>query len=653
MRWPHVTKRGLVALQSEDYKGVQSLQPLQLQLGNGGALTATKGGKGKQQNVPVLQGFAVAVDPYKDLPSIRYGFAVVLRPFPPQPPPSSPNPNPNPPPLSTSTSTSTVSADQTTAVFSVSERDQLEWVQAIEAALIGNTLCSNPPVQLANWPSGGPLGDILGKGSFGVVARGRLCLLGGSTDENPEELIEFTLEVGLLSQLDHHCILKLYGVALLPAEDVEDIIGSSGSSGSGGGDGGESSNVVLAMVSEWCPNGSARELLHAIGDFGQSRRVTLSRTMTANVRGSLLWRAPEMTSGNILEASSSSSIQRSAQYDTKVDIYSFGIIMWEIWTQREPYADVPQIFDIKQGVESGTLRPAAPDDDWPPRVKTLASWCWFPDPDGRPTADEILAWMVDPNLLTIAAEDDGDSGGVGGDTVGTASEGLSDSSSDGVGATADSTRTVGPLQHPHGDVTDESWLLVPNKAGGGESNCGRGEAVGDAPPEKSGTPVQHPATLGGAAAGGGGGGDGGGGVGGGVEGDVLPKSPLALLSQVLERASFEFVAVTDFPAMVIAMRRPPKEGGLAIRDRSWLGFSVQNCFEGKELVQWLRQRDPTCTESSANSFGEKLQKLGFIRHSVASRKWSQRCFFYWQSSQIVKRLLLLEETKRFQACGCN
>ena len=461
MRWPHVTKRGLVALQSEDYKGVQSLQPLQLQLGNGGALTATKGGKGKQQNVPVLQGFAVAVDPYKDLPSIRYGFAVVLRPFPPQPPSSSNNPNPNPPPLSTSTSTSTVSADQTTAVFSVSERDQLEWVQAIEAALIGNTLCSNPPVQLANWPSGGPLGDILGKGSFGVVARGRLvlpiassycadavqgsgggsgtggggsvinggscsdarisrcssganittrgandgkdvavkCLLGGSTDENPEELIEFTLEVGLLSQLDHHCILKLYGVALLPAEDVEDIIGSSGS---GGGDGGESSNVVLAMVSEWCPNGSARELLHAvspsglvtgpsavlltqaeklrlatetaqgisylhasgvvhrdlkpenillginnavkIGDFGQSRRVTLSRTMTANVRGSLLWRAPEMTSGNILEASSSSSIQRSAQYDTKVDIYSFGIIMWEIWTQREPYADVPQIF---------------------------------------------------------------------------------------------------------------------------------------------------------------------------------------------------------------------------------------------------------------------------------------------------------------------
>ena len=709
MMWPHVTRDGLVALQSVDYKGVRTLQPLRLNLAAGGVLTATKGGKGKQQNVPVLQGVAVAVDPFKDLPSVRHGFAVVLRAGP--------------------------DATQTTAVFSVSERDQLEWVQSIEAALIGNKLCTQPPVELANWPAstdgrgavvgGGPLGAILGKGSFGVVARGKLlaagadadvadcaaggcggsqggqdvaikCLLGGSADENPEELVEFTLEAGLLNQLDHPCILKLHGVALLRAEDVEDIIGSSSSGGGGGGDGDSTApNMVLAMVCEWCPGGSLQQLLHAvgpnglvvgpasaplsqaeklrlatetvqgleylhtsgvvhrdlkpenillginnavkIGDFGQSRRVTLSRTMTANVRGSLLWRAPEMTAGSMMEQMASSSMQRSTQYDTKVDVYSFGIILWEIWTRREPYADIPQIFDIKQGVESGTLRPAGPHDKWPPRVKTLASWCWFRDPDGRPTAEEILAWLFDPNLLNAAAEEDTD------EVVGKAE------AADGGGAPGDVPDDQaatggggggggggGAQQQPGDDDDDDSWQLVPNGESGSDGGGGRKGAETDenrAPP---------PASIAAAAAAGAGAGA------GAVSTSDVPKSPQVLLAQVMERASFEYVAVSDFPAMTIAMRKPPADGGLPIRDRSWLGFSVQNCFEGKELVQWLRQKDPTCSETDANKFGDALQRLGFIRHSVASRKWSKSCFFYWQSSQIVKRLLLLEETRRQQ-----
>lgn len=85
-------------------------------------------------------------------------------------------------------------------------------------------------------------------------------------------------------------------------------------------------------------------------DFGQSREVGLNRTMTANTRGSLLWRAPEiMAEGRA----------RGAEYGVEVDVYSFGIVLWELFTREEPFADVKKVGSWFQGRDCRAILSAA------------------------------------------------------------------------------------------------------------------------------------------------------------------------------------------------------------------------------------------------------------------------------------------------------
>ena len=91
---------------------------------------------------------------------------------------------------------------------------------------------------------------------------------------------------------------------------------------------------------------------------------------------------------------------RTTQYGTAVDIYSLGIIMWEIFAREEPFKDVKQTWDIVEGVQSGVLRPVLPEA-WPKRVQTIIQWCWFSDPRGRPTAGEVHSWIEDPMFLAM------------------------------------------------------------------------------------------------------------------------------------------------------------------------------------------------------------------------------------------------------------
>lgn len=73
-------------------------------------------------------------------------------------------------------------------------------------------------------------------------------------------------------------------------------------------------------------------------DFGLSREVA-ERGMTANV-GSLLWAAPETM--DLTRAPS--------KYSTSIDVFAFGIILWQMWTRLEPYSHVLHIWDIREGM---------------------------------------------------------------------------------------------------------------------------------------------------------------------------------------------------------------------------------------------------------------------------------------------------------------
>lgn len=93
-----------------------------------------------------------------------------------------------------------------------------------------------------------------------------------------------------------------------------------------------------------------------VSDFGLSRLVSMkeSELLTGGV-GTCNWMPPELI--------------ENLPYDLKVDVYSYGIILWEIATRELPYKTFNSRFAIMQHVTNGgrpneNLLPA----DTPPDV---------------------------------------------------------------------------------------------------------------------------------------------------------------------------------------------------------------------------------------------------------------------------------------------
>ncbi|KAI8012815.1 putative serine/threonine-protein kinase SIS8 [Camellia lanceoleosa] len=254
----------------------------------------------------------------------------------------------------------------------------------------------------------------LGSGTYGTVYHGKWrgtdvaikriknsCFVGRSSEQ--ERLIkDFWREAQILSNLHHPNVLAFYGV-------VPD--------GAGG---------TLATVTEFMANGSLRnvllkkdrsldrhrkltismdaafgmEYLHSknivhfdlkcdnllvnlrdpqrpickVGDFGLSR-IKRNTLVSGGVRGTLPWMAPELLNGS------------SNRVSEKVDVFSFGITMWEILTGEEPYANM-HCGAIIGGILKDTLRPPIPercDPEW----RTLMEQCWSTDPEARPSFTEV------------------------------------------------------------------------------------------------------------------------------------------------------------------------------------------------------------------------------------------------------------------------
>lgn len=256
----------------------------------------------------------------------------------------------------------------------------------------------------------------LGSGTFGTVYHGKWrgtdvaikrikksCFTGRSSEQ--ERLAqEFWREAEILSRLHHPNVVAFYGV-------VKD--------GPGG---------TLATLTEFMVNGSLRHVLqrkdkcpdlrkrliiamdaafgmeylhsknivhfdlkcdnllvnlrdHArpickVGDFGLSK-IKRNTLVSGGVRGTLPWMAPELLNGS------------SSKVSEKVDVFSFGIVLWEILTGEEPYANM-HYGAIIGGIVNNTLRPPVPANCGP-EWRRLMEQCWSPDPAQRPAFTEIAA----------------------------------------------------------------------------------------------------------------------------------------------------------------------------------------------------------------------------------------------------------------------
>ncbi|CAA7054060.1 unnamed protein product [Microthlaspi erraticum] len=255
----------------------------------------------------------------------------------------------------------------------------------------------------------------LGSGTFGTVYYGKWrgtdvaikriknsCFSGGSS-EQARQTKDFWREARILANLHHPNVVAFYGV-------VPD--------GPGG---------TMATVTEYMVNGSLRhvlqrkdrsldrrkrmmitldaafgmEYLHMknivhfdlkcdnllvnlrdpqrpickVGDFGLSR-IKRNTLVSGGVRGTLPWMAPELLNGS------------SNRVSEKVDVFSFGITMWEILTGEEPYANL-HCGAIIGGIVNNTLRPPVPErceTEW----RKLMEQCWSFDPGVRPSFTEIV-----------------------------------------------------------------------------------------------------------------------------------------------------------------------------------------------------------------------------------------------------------------------
>lgn len=114
-----------------------------------------------------------------------------------------------------------------------------------------------------------------------------------------------------------------------------------------------------------------------VADFGLSvvKKDAEAKKEKHGPIGTPLWMAPE--------------VLMNKEYDEKADVYSFGIVLWEILTGEDPWGDIESLVDLVDAVCLEHRRPPLPKDI-PQSLRDLINACWHPETDKRPSFEEII-----------------------------------------------------------------------------------------------------------------------------------------------------------------------------------------------------------------------------------------------------------------------
>jgi len=129
-------------------------------------------------------------------------------------------------------------------------------------------------------------------------------------------------------------------------------------------------------------------------DFGLSRMLEGASSYSNNVykmtgkTGSLRYMAPE--------------IVNQCPYNYKVDVYSFGIILWELLSNKRSFMGIKEN-EFMTDVVYGTRRPSPMNQNWPEKLIELMNTCWDVDCSKRPTFSKIVH-ILDTILIDTEKE---------------------------------------------------------------------------------------------------------------------------------------------------------------------------------------------------------------------------------------------------------
>ncbi|XP_025099165.1 mitogen-activated protein kinase kinase kinase 7-like [Pomacea canaliculata] len=247
-------------------------------------------------------------------------------------------------------------------------------------------------------------GEIVGKGAFGVVskARWRGKDVAVKRIETEQEKKGFMQELKQLSRVSHPNIVKLYGACREQPVCLVMEYAEGGSLYNVLHGSGPQPHYTAAHAMSWalqCARGveylhgmKPKALIHRdlkppnllliqfgtvlkICDFGTACDI---HTYMTNNKGSAAWMAPEVFEGS--------------NYSEKCDVFSWGIILWEVFTRRKPFDEIGgPAFRIMWAVHRGKRPPLI--QGLPKPLEVLMTKCWSGNPAERPSMSEVVRIM--------------------------------------------------------------------------------------------------------------------------------------------------------------------------------------------------------------------------------------------------------------------
>eukprot|EP00116_Pleurobrachia_bachei_P006778 sb/3467040/ len=244
------------------------------------------------------------------------------------------------------------------------------------------------------------LKEFLGKGNFGDVYQALLLTNGKEvavkTCRDPESFRDkFLEEADILKKFHHPNVVKLLGLCCdeLPYYIVMEYM-NNGSLLSVLQEG---PPLTIKQMVHYCEQAAAGMMyLHAqnyihrdlaarnclvrnqtilkISDFGMTRyqeknSIYISKMKQIPIR----WTAPECLTFRT--------------YTFKSDIWSYGVLMWEIFNKGEyPYQHMSHA-DVKDQIDAGYRLPKTRDT--PPNIYQIMFGCWSYEPRSRPSFEEV------------------------------------------------------------------------------------------------------------------------------------------------------------------------------------------------------------------------------------------------------------------------